>query len=117
MAFIFFMEITLNSLHFLVVIRVVVLMMEKVHQVCAYLWKWHLFMNSHKQKIVAQSTAKAEYVATASTTNQAIWWRKVSFDLGMSPKNATKLSVDNKSAISMAKNQVFHNKIKHINVK
>ncbi|EOY26601.1 Uncharacterized protein TCM_028442 [Theobroma cacao] len=57
-------------------------------------------------KIVAQSTAKAEYVATASTTNQAIWWRKVSFDLGMSPKNATKLSVDNKSAISMAKNQV-----------
>lgn len=32
---------------------------------------------SKKQKIVAQSSAKAEYVSTSKATSQAIWLRKV----------------------------------------
>ena len=31
---------------------------------------------SKKQAVVAQSTAEAEYIAAAATTNQAIWLRK-----------------------------------------
>ncbi|XP_022880592.1 uncharacterized protein LOC111397855 [Olea europaea var. sylvestris] len=33
--------------------------------------------NSIKQKIVAQSTAEAEYIATSEATNQALWLKKV----------------------------------------
>ena len=36
---------------------------------------------SRKQDIVAQSTAEAEYVATALAVNQALWIRKLLADL------------------------------------
>ena len=73
--------------------------------------------NLKKQDVVAQSSAEAEYVATASAANQAIWLRKIMADLEMDVKEATVIKVDNKSAISMAQNLVLHGKSKHIKVK
>ena len=73
--------------------------------------------NSRKQDVVAQSTAKAEYIVAAATRNQAIWLRKVLCDLHQFPKGSTVIKVDNKSTISMAKNPVQHGRTKHINVK
>lgn len=73
--------------------------------------------NSRKQDIVAQSTAEAEYVAAASTANQAIWLRKILFDLQQPEEEPTTIFVDNKSAISIAENPVQHGRTKHINVK
>ncbi|XP_017973578.1 PREDICTED: uncharacterized mitochondrial protein AtMg00810 [Theobroma cacao] len=60
--------------------------------------------NSKKQEVVAQSSAKAEYIATA--TNHVIWLRKVFHDLGYNYEKGTLLFIDNKSAISIAKNTV-----------
>ena len=37
---------------------------------------------SKKQNSVAQSTAEAEYVAAASTANQAIWLTRILEDMG-----------------------------------
>ncbi|XP_016684141.1 uncharacterized mitochondrial protein AtMg00810-like [Gossypium hirsutum] len=37
--------------------------------------------SSKKQQTVAQSTAEAEYIVAATTVNQAIWLRKLLFDL------------------------------------
>ena len=37
--------------------------------------------NSKKQGVVAQSSAKAEYIAATTVSNQAIWIRKVLTDL------------------------------------
>ena len=72
---------------------------------------------SRKQDVVAQSTAEAEYIATAAAANQAIWLRKVLADLSQIQHDATVIQVDNKSAIAMAKNPVQHGRTKHINVK
>jgi len=47
--------------------------------------------NSRKQEIVAQSTTEAEYVAAAAAANQAIWLRKILYDLGIQQLEATVL--------------------------
>ncbi|KAF2303818.1 hypothetical protein GH714_023602 [Hevea brasiliensis] len=72
---------------------------------------------SRKQDLVAQLTADAEYVALAAAANQAIWLRKILSDLHQIQKDAIIVYVDNQSAISMAKNPVYHGRTKHINVK
>lgn len=73
--------------------------------------------SSKKQEVVAQSSAEAEYIAAAGAANQAIWLRNLMEDLSMKQTDATVIWVDNKSAISMAKNPVFHGRSKHIKVK
>ncbi|XP_044380592.1 secreted RxLR effector protein 161-like [Triticum aestivum] len=72
---------------------------------------------SQKQKVVAISSCEAEYVAAAAATCQGIWLsRLVAELLGTKPEKFT-LLVDNKSAIALAKNPVFHDRSKHIDVK
>ena len=73
--------------------------------------------NSKKQDVVAQSSAEAEYISVAAAANQAIWLRKVLFDLEQPQMEATNILVNNKSAIAITKNPVLHGRTKHINVK
>ncbi|CAL2243101.1 unnamed protein product [Prunus armeniaca] len=70
---------------------------------------------SVKQNTVALSTAEAEYVSASEATTQAIWLRFVLDDFGEMQTEATPLFCDNMSAISMAKNPVFHQRTRHIN--
>ena len=63
------------------------------------------------------STAEAEYVSASEATTQAIWLRFVLDDFGEMQAEATTLLCDNMSAISMAKNLVFHQRTRHINRK
>jgi hypothetical protein len=70
-----------------------------------------------KYNTVALSTAEAEYVSASEATAQAIWLRFVLDDFGEMQAEATPLFCDNMSAISMAKNPVFHQRTRHINRK
>ncbi|KAJ4710130.1 Retrovirus-related Pol polyprotein from transposon TNT 1-94 [Melia azedarach] len=72
---------------------------------------------SKKQDVVAQSTAEAEFIATAAGANQCIWLRKMLIDLGFGQINASPIFCDSKSAIAIAKNPVQHGKTKHMKVK
>ncbi|CAL9029386.1 unnamed protein product [Prunus brigantina] len=72
---------------------------------------------SVKQNTVALSTAEAEYVSAAEATAQAIWLRFVLDDFGELQTEATPLFCDNMSTISMAKNPVFHQRTRHINMR
>ncbi|KAK4382827.1 Retrovirus-related Pol polyprotein from transposon TNT 1-94 [Sesamum angolense] len=72
---------------------------------------------SKKQAIVAQSSAEAEYIAAAATSNQAIWLRRILQDMGEKQEEPTTIYCDNKSAIAITKNLVQHNRTKHINIK
>ncbi|XP_019237377.1 PREDICTED: uncharacterized protein LOC109217575 [Nicotiana attenuata] len=72
---------------------------------------------SKKQDVVAQSTAKTEYVAAASAVNYALWVRKLLADLYMEQKKSTEIFVDYQAAISIANNPVFHGKTKHFKIK
>jgi hypothetical protein len=69
-----------------------------------------------KQSNIALSTIEEEYIATCSTSCEAIWIRKLLaglFDLEM---EATVILCDNQSCINMAKNLMFHHKLKHIEI-
>ena len=72
---------------------------------------------SKKQEIVAQSTAKAEFIAAIDAANQAIWLRKTLEDLCLKQQESTHIFVDNQAASSISYNLVFHGKTKHFKLK
>ncbi|KAK2994930.1 hypothetical protein RJ640_004484 [Escallonia rubra] len=72
---------------------------------------------SKKQQSDAQSSAEAEYVSASLATSQAIWLRRILEDVGEKQEGGTKLFCDNKSAIAMAKNPVYHSQTRHIAIK
>ena len=63
---------------------------------------------SKKQSSVALSTAEAEYVALASSAQEAMWIRQLTTELGSAPTEATTIFEDNQSAVSIARNPQFH---------
>ena len=71
---------------------------------------------SKKQTVVARSSTEAEYRALAATTAELIWLRWLLQDLGIDCSAATQLHCDNQSAIQIAHNDVFHERIKHIEI-
>ncbi|PWA98023.1 hypothetical protein CTI12_AA024020 [Artemisia annua] len=73
--------------------------------------------SSKKQPIVTLSSCEAEYVATTSCVCHAIWLRSMLKELHMEQEDATEIYVDNKSAIDLAKNPVYHDRSKHINTR
>lgn len=73
--------------------------------------------NSKKQGVVAQSSAKAEYIAATTVSNQAIWIRKVLTDLNHVQEESIVVWYDNKLTIVIAKIPIQHGRTKHINAK
>ncbi|XP_048619903.1 secreted RxLR effector protein 161-like [Brassica napus] len=67
---------------------------------------------SKKQPIVTLSTCEAEYVAATSCVCHAIWLRNLLKELNLPQEEPTKIFVDNRSAIALAKNPVFHDRSK-----
>ena len=72
---------------------------------------------SQKQKIVALSSCEAEYVAVTTAACQGIWLARLIGELMNKEMISMTLMVDNKSAIALSKNLVFHNRSKHIETK
>ncbi|KAM2778784.1 hypothetical protein COP1_014123 [Malus domestica] len=72
---------------------------------------------SKKQPIVTLSTCEAEYVAATACVCHAIWLRNLLKELSMPQEEPTEIYVDNKSAIALAKNPVFHDRSKHIDTR
>ena len=69
---------------------------------------------SKKQSVVALSSCEAEYIAASMSACQAIWLEALLDELKVKSENGMLLMVDNKSAISLAKNPVAHGRSKHI---
>eukprot|EP00253_Pinus_taeda_P014116 PITA_14116 len=72
---------------------------------------------SKKQSIVALSTAEAEYEAATAAACQAVWMRRMLRSLGQERAKATVIFCDNRSAIALSKNSVFHKRTKHIDTR
>ena len=72
---------------------------------------------SRKQKTVAQSTTKAEYMALADAANQAAWYRSFLSELGYEVLDPIPLHGNNKGAIDLALNPVTGRRSKHIPIK
>ncbi|RYR09971.1 hypothetical protein Ahy_B05g078415 isoform B [Arachis hypogaea] len=73
--------------------------------------------SSKKQPVVALSTAEAEYIAAASCATQAVWLRRILEELNEKQSTPTTIFCDNKSAIALCKNPVFHGRSKHIDIR
>ena len=72
---------------------------------------------SLKQKLVALSSYEAEYIATTTAVTQALWLSRMLAELLGRKVDVVELKVDNKSALALAKNPVFHERSKHIRIK
>jgi hypothetical protein len=65
---------------------------------------------------MARSNTEAEYHALADTTSELLWLRWLLQDLGVSTSSATLIYCDNKNAIQITRNDVFHERTKHIEI-
>jgi len=72
---------------------------------------------SVKQSIVTLSSTEAEYVATTTTACQTVWMRRILKELLHEQREPTHIFCDNKSAIALSRNHVFHKKSKHIDTR
>ncbi|CAN6723796.1 unnamed protein product [Malus baccata var. baccata] len=71
---------------------------------------------SKKQKVVARSSAEAEFRGMSHGVCELLWLKKLLRDLGFKPKGAMKLHCDDKAAIEIAHNPVQHNQTKHVEI-
>jgi hypothetical protein len=72
---------------------------------------------SVKQQVVALSSCEAEYIAASTALTQALWLVRLLGDLLGGDTGVVELRVDNKSALALAKNPIFHERSKHIRVR
>lgn len=66
---------------------------------------------SQKQKCVALSSCEAEFMAATAMTCQGVWLRKLLGQFTDGCVGPVILYIDNKSAIDLAKNPVFHGRV------
>lgn len=69
---------------------------------------------SKKQTTVSRSSAEAEYRAMASAAAEVTWVVRLLEELGVQNLQPVTLHCDNQSALHIAKNPVFHERTKHI---
>lgn len=72
---------------------------------------------SKRQRSVSLSTTEAEYMASCEATKEIIWLRQLIRDIDYPMNGATKLFVDNQSAIRLVHNPDYHKRTKHIDVR
>jgi hypothetical protein len=72
---------------------------------------------SRKQKLVALSSAEAEYMAANLAACEALWLRKLLLGLFKQELEATVIHCDNQSCIKLYRNPVFHDRSKHIDIR
>jgi hypothetical protein len=63
---------------------------------------------SIKQQVVALSSCEAEYITASTASTQALWLVRLLSDLLIKDTRAVELMVDSKSALTLAKNPIFH---------
>nr|GEX02269.1 ribonuclease H-like domain, reverse transcriptase, RNA-dependent DNA polymerase [Tanacetum cinerariifolium] len=73
--------------------------------------------STQKQATVALSSCESEFIATTAAATQALWLKRQLSKLRNSEEDKVTIRVDNKSAIALMKNPVFHGRSKHIDTK
>ncbi|GJR63476.1 retrovirus-related pol polyprotein from transposon TNT 1-94 [Tanacetum coccineum] len=71
---------------------------------------------SKKQKVVALSSAEAEFRGIARGITEVLWIRKLLTEIGYPPQEPSKVMSDNKAAIQISENPVQHDRTKHIEI-
>ena len=72
---------------------------------------------SQKQDTVALSSCEAEFMAGTEAARQAIWLQDLLQEIVGPSREKTVIRIDNRSAIALTKNPVFHGRSKHIHTR
>ncbi|KAH9660146.1 protein kinase domain-containing protein [Citrus sinensis] len=83
---------------------------------CMYLGDNLVSWKCKKQESVSKSSTEAEYRAMSGACSEIVWLRRLVSELGFPQASPTLLHADNKSAIQIAENPVFHERTEHIEV-
>ncbi|GJS23648.1 retrovirus-related pol polyprotein from transposon TNT 1-94 [Tanacetum coccineum] len=83
---------------------------------CIFLGDSLISWKSKKQDVLSNSSTEAEYHAMVVTTSEIVWLRWLLADMGVRIIHSTPLYCDNRSAIQIARNSVFHERTKHIKI-
>ncbi|XP_074362602.1 secreted RxLR effector protein 161-like [Apium graveolens] len=73
--------------------------------------------SSKKQHTTALSSSEAEFVAASSEACHSIWMRYILAEIYQAQDGATVFYCDNKDAIQMTRNPVYHGRTKHLDIK
>ncbi|XP_015170070.1 uncharacterized protein [Solanum tuberosum] len=71
---------------------------------------------SKKQNTVSRSSAEAEYRSMATTVAELVWLQGLLQELGAQVELPMELHCDNKAAIQIASNPMYHERTKHIEI-
>nr|GEW82034.1 putative copia-type protein [Tanacetum cinerariifolium] len=83
---------------------------------CIFLGHSLISWKSKKQDVISKSSTEAEYRAMGVTTSEIVWLRWLLADMGVRISHSTPLHCDNRSAIQIVRNSVFHECTKHIEI-
>ncbi|GJT12041.1 uncharacterized mitochondrial protein-like protein [Tanacetum coccineum] len=81
---------------------------------CVFLRDSLISWKIKKQDDLSRSSTKAEHCAMVVTTSEIVWLRWLLVDMGVHISSPAPLYCDNRSAIQIACNTVFHEQTKHI---
>uniref|UniRef100_A0A2N9HID0 GAG-pre-integrase domain-containing protein n=1 Tax=Fagus sylvatica TaxID=28930 RepID=A0A2N9HID0_FAGSY len=71
---------------------------------------------SKKQKVVALSSAEAEFRGMAKGLCELLWLKRLLTEIGFAPTSEMNLFCDNKAAIDISHNPIQHDRTKHVEV-
>lgn len=83
---------------------------------CTFVGSHLVTWKSKKQSVVARSSAEAEYRAMALVAQQLIWIKILLSEMGFPITRPMELHCNNKAAIYISTNPVFHERTKHIEI-
>jgi hypothetical protein len=72
---------------------------------------------SQRQPTVATSSTEAEYMSLTAAVQEVIWLKRMLSNLKVYSKSKVVIFQDNQGAIALAKNPIFHQRTKHIDIK
>ncbi|CAM8925259.1 unnamed protein product [Rhodiola kirilowii] len=83
---------------------------------CVLLGSSIISWKTKKQPVVSRSSAESEYRAMAAVCCELVWLSRLLGDMGVHMTSPIPLHCDNKAAIHIAHNPVFHERTKHIEI-
>ena len=95
---------------------------DTCHSVCGYIYTFDggaVSWSAKQQNVVSLSSTEAEYIGITHAAKEALWLRTLLTDL-VHPEFAThavRLYSDNKGAMDLTKNNAYHARTKHIDIR
>jgi hypothetical protein len=90
------------------------------HSISGYLFHFGMgavTWSSKKQNIIALSSTEAEYIAQTHAAKEAIWLQSFISEVQGTGKKKLTISCDNQGAIALSKDNKFHSRTKHIDLR